>query len=79
MSRFAVACVFLERMENVNRIGEPGGIDYPVRPRIIPNSDFLNPFANGGHWLEVVRLFTALQFIQLVACILSSSGNPANV
>ena len=45
-------------------------VDHSISARIVPYPDFLNPLAYRWHRLEIIRLPTPLQLIQLIARVL---------
>lgn len=60
----------LEQMQDIDGIGESGGVDNPISARFIPYTDFFNALANGGHRFEIAGLFAALDAVQLITNIL---------
>lgn len=57
-------------MKHDHSIGHASHVNNPVGTHIVPHPDFLNPFANRWHRLEVIRLFPTLHLIKLIARIL---------
>lgn len=64
------SCLFLKRVQHIHTIGNARGVDDTVGARFIPDSDFLNTLANRRHRLEIIGLFTALHFVELITRIL---------
>ena len=54
-------------MQYVDRIGQPGRVGHTVCTGVVSHPDFFDAFADGRHRLEIVRRFTSLHLVQLVA------------
>jgi transposase InsO family protein len=64
----------LERMQHMNRIGQPRIIDHSISAGFIGNAQLFHSLPYGRHRLEVVRLAAALKFVELVTGFLAYVG-----
>lgn len=57
-------------LKDIDRVSQASREDHPVGTRVVPDPDLFHAFANGRHGLEVIRLFAALDLVELVTRIL---------
>src|SRR6185369_2175884 len=61
--------LLLERMEDIDGIGEPGHVDDAVGAGLVSYADFLNSGTNAWHGLPVFGLQAVLHTVELESCL----------
>lgn len=64
----------LECVKHIHGIGYFGGIDNAVYAYLVFQADFYYTASNGGHGFKIGGHFSALDFMQLITCLLFGIG-----
>jgi hypothetical protein len=64
--------LFLKGMKDIDGIRKTRIVNNPVSAGIVENSKFFDALPYRWHWLEIVRLLAALDFVELKTGILAN-------